>query len=272
VIDYFIAEYAAGRTPNPCIRCNDLIKFDLLLKKAEEMGADLLATGHYARTGEDGTGRKWLLTGLDPAKDQSYFLFTLTQEQLQKIVFPVGELEKPDVRRLASEFNLPVAQKHESQEICFIPDNDYVRFLENHGVAQNSGEIVTGDGVVVGRHSGLHRYTVGQRKGLGIAWKHPLHVVALDSDLNRVVVGARDELLHQTLTAGNSTWGGMPITSEFRATCKIRYRHTASPCSVTLLTDNRFEVHFDHPQTSVTPGQAAVLYDGERVMGGGWIE
>ena len=272
VVDYFIAEYAAGRTPNPCIRCNDLIKFDLLLKKAREMGADLLATGHYARTEEDDSGRKWLLTGLDPAKDQSYFLFTLTQEQLRQVVFPVGMLEKTAVRRLAVEFNLPVAQKHESQEICFIPDNDYVRFLESHGLDRHPGEIVTSAGTVVGRHSGLHRHTVGQRKGLGIAWKHPLHVVALDTELNRVVVGGRDELSRHSLTAGSATWSSLPASGEFRAACRIRYRHQPAPCRVVMLADNRFEVHFDMPQTSVTPGQAAVLYDGERVLGGGWIE
>lgn len=272
VIDYFIAEYAAGRTPNPCIRCNDLIKFDLLLKKAQEMGADLLATGHYARTEEDDSGRKWLLTGLDPAKDQSYFLFMLTQEQLQQVVFPVGMLEKSTVRRLAAEFNLPVAQKHESQEICFIPDNDYVKFLEAHGVTPNPGEIVTSDGTVVGRHSGLHRYTVGQRKGLGVAWRHPLHVVALDTARNRVVTGGRDELSRHALTAGNATWNTLPASGEFRAACRIRYRHQPAPCRVVMLAADRFEVHFDSPQTSVTPGQAAVLYDGERVLGGGWIE
>jgi len=272
VVDYFIAEYAAGRTPNPCIRCNDLIKFELLLQKAREMGADLLATGHYVRTELDDSGRKWLLTGLDPAKDQSYFLFTLTQEQLRQVVFPVGRLEKPQVRKLASEYNLPVAQKHESQEICFIPDNDYVGFLESHGVTPNPGEIVTGAGTVVGRHSGLHRYTVGQRKGLGIAWSHPLHVVALDTELNRVVTGGRDELLRQTLSAGNATWSSTPETTDFRAACRIRYRHQPAPCRVVVLPENRFDVHFDHPQTSITPGQAAVLYDGERVLGGGWIE
>jgi len=272
VVDYFIAEYAAGRTPNPCIRCNDLIKFDLLLQKAQEMGAELLATGHYARTVEDDQGRKWLLTGLDPAKDQSYFLFTLTQEQLRRIVFPVGRLEKSHVRRLAAEYHLPVAQKHESQEICFIPDNDYVRFLETHGVTSSPGEIVTAEGSVVGRHLGLHRHTIGQRKRLGIAWSHPLHVVSLDTERNRVVVGGRDELSCQSLTAGRATWSSPPATGEFRAACRIRYRHQPAPCSVTLLSDNRFEVQFDAPQTSVTPGQAAVLYDGERVLGGGWIE
>ncbi len=272
VIDYFIAGYAAGCTPNPCIRCNDLIKFDLLLNKAKEMGADLLATGHYARTEEGDSGRKWLLTGLDPAKDQSYFLFTLSQEQLRHVVFPVGMLEKLYVRKLAAEFKLPVAQKRESQEICFIPDNDYVKFLEDHGVAQRPGEIVTNDGVVVGCHSGVHRYTIGQRKGLGVAWKHPLHVVALDTEFNRVVVGACSELARQCLTARNATWSNIPLSGDFRAACRIRYRHEPAPCRVIMRESNRFEVHFDNPQTSVTPGQAAVLYDGDRVLGGGWIE
>ena len=272
VIEYFIAEYAAGRTPNPCIRCNELIKFDLLLAKAKEMGAELLATGHYARTGEDEQGNKFLLTGLDPAKDQSYFLFTLTQEQLRHIVFPVGRLEKPEVRKLASAYALPVAQKHESQEICFIPDNDYVKFLESRGVAQKPGEVVLGDGTVIGRHSGVHRYTVGQRKGLGIAWKQPLHVLAIDTETNRVVVGESGELAVSALTAARAVWSTTPSGSEFRAACRIRYRHAPAPCRVVIRAGERFEVYFDTPQTSVTPGQAAVLYDGERVLGGGWIE
>ena len=272
VIDYFIAEYAAGRTPNPCIRCNELIKFDLLLKKAKEMGADLLATGHYARISGDEEGRKRLLTGLDHAKDQSYFLFTLTQEQLQQVVFPVGMLEKPVVRKLAAQYELPVAQKHESQEICFIPDNDYVKFLESHGVAQHPGEIVTGDGVVVGRHSGLHRYTVGQRKGLGIAWKQPLHVLAIDTEKNRVVAGEREELETSSLTAAGATWNMTSTATEFRAACRIRYRHKPAPCRVVIHGESRFTVFFDSPQSAVSPGQAAVLYDGEYVLGGGWIE
>jgi len=272
VIDYFIAEYATGRTPNPCIRCNELIKFDLLLKKVKELGADLLATGHYTRTEVDDTGRIRLLTGLDPAKDQSYFLYTLTQEHLQHLLFPIGFMTKPEVRKLAVYFNLPVAQKHESQEICFIPDNDYVRFLESHGVVQHSGEIVTSDSTVVGAHAGLHRYTVGQRKGLGIAWEHPLHVVAIDTERNQLIVGGRDELKTVDLTAGSATWSIPPEAPKFRATCRIRYRHTPAPCTVVLHGQDRFVVRFDQPQTSVTPGQAAVLYDGEQVIGGGWIE
>jgi tRNA-specific 2-thiouridylase len=272
VIDYFISEYSSGRTPNPCIRCNDLIKFNLLLQKARKLGADLLATGHYARVERHVSGELCLKTGLDPAKDQSYFLFTLRQEQLQQIIFPVGMLDKSTVRQLAADFKLPVAQKHESQEICFIPDNDYVKFLENHGVSSNSGEIVTRDGTVIGQHTGTHQFTIGQRKGMGIAWKHPLHVVTLDTVLNRVVVGEREDLCQLTLTAGSATWSIAPKNSVFRASCKIRYRHTASLCVVTLLPDNRFEVHFDHPQSAITPGQAAVLYDGDLVLGGGWIE
>lgn len=165
-----------------------------------------------------------------------------------------------------------MAQKHESQEICFIPDNDYVKFLESHGVAQKPGEIVTSDGAVVGRHSGVHRYTVGQRKGLGVAWKQPLHVRTIDADLNRVVVGELEELETSSLTAARATWSTRPTAPEFRAACRIRYRHKPAPCRVVMLADNRFEVHFDTLQTSVTPGQAAVLYDGERVLGGGWIE
>ena len=168
-------------------------------------------------------------------KDQSYFLFTLTQDQLQQVLFPVGGLRKAGVRRLAASYALPVAQKHESQEICFIPDNDYVKFLESHGVAQKPGEIVTGDGTVVGRHSGMHRYTVGQRKGLGVAWKHPLHVRAIDTEKNRVVVGEREELEISSLTAARATWSTPPAATEFRATCRIRYRHKPAPCRVVML-------------------------------------
>ncbi len=272
VVDYFIAEYAAGRTPNPCIRCNELIKFDLLLQKAKELGADLLATGHYARIEADDAGQQRLLTGRDPAKDQSYFLFTLSQEQLQQVLFPVGQLEKSQVRQLAEKFALPVAQKHESQEICFIPDNDYVKFLENHGIAQNPGEIVTRDGSVIGHHAGLHRHTIGQRRGLGIAWPHPLHVTAIDTEKNILVVGGYEELSSTSLTAAQANWSEKPSVPEFRATCRIRYRHLPAPCRVVILEENRFEVQFDVPQTSVTPGQAAVLYAGDYVLGGGWIE
>jgi tRNA-specific 2-thiouridylase len=236
------------------------------------MGADLLATGHYARIGLDAGGTKRLMTGLDNAKDQTYFLFTLNGEQLQQVIFPVGSLVKPEVRKLAAEFNLPVAQKHESQEICFIPDNDYVRFLESNGVTQKPGDIVTSDGKVIGRHNGLHRHTIGQRKGLGIAWSKPLHVQALDMENNQLIVGTKDKLSSTSLTAGQAIWSGPTPVNEFRAQCRIRYRHKPAPCQVTLLDDQRFSVQFDSPQSAVTPGQAAVIYDGEYVLGGGWIE
>ena len=272
VIDNFIEEYAAGRTPNPCIRCNDLIKFDLLLARAHAMGADLLATGHYVRATRDESGSYQLRTGLDPSKDQSYFLFTLTQGQLAKTLFPVGMFHKQHVRELAAAFGLPVAQKHESQEICFIPDNDYAGFLERNGLCQSTGEIVTTDGTIIGHHAGIHRYTIGQRKGLGIAWKHPLHVVEIDSQRNRVVVAEVSELKRLQLTAAKASWIQQPQAAEFTATCRIRYRHAPAPCRVTMLSQERFQVQFEDPQTSVTPGQAAVLYAGDSVLGGGWIE
>ncbi len=272
VIDNFISEYAAGRTPNPCIRCNERIKFDLLLRRAQQQfGAALLATGHYVQTEETTPGQYQLRMGNDPSKDQSYFLFTLTQQQLSRIIFPVGALTKKRVRELATSFALPVAQKHESQEICFIPDNDYAGFLERNGVPSVQGDIVLSDGTVIGTHQGTHRYTIGQRKGLGIAWDHPLHVHSLDSAHNRVVVAAASALTRTTLTAGHATWIEPQKQTEFRASCRIRYRHTPAPCSVVIHSDHRFDVHFDTPQSSITPGQAAVLYHEERVLGGGWI-
>lgn len=272
VIEPFIAAYAAGCTPNPCILCNETIKYRLLLDRVRAMGADVLATGHYARTARDAAGRMYLLRGLDPAKDQSYFLFPLAGRHLEQIIFPVGELEKRRVRELAAAYELPTARKHESQEICFIPDNDYVGFLERQGVTGQPGEIVTREGRVIGRHLGIHRYTVGQRKGLGIAWQRPLHVISLDSATNRVLVGEREQLERLRLAAAGATWSHPPQQMRFRAACRIRYRHQPAPCLVTILPGDRFELLFDTPQTAVTPGQAAVLYDGDRVLGGGWID
>lgn len=272
VIDAFVADYAAGRTPNPCIVCNDRVKYGLLLERLPLLGCDLLATGHYARITEEAPGTFALRTGIDPVKDQSYFLFTLRQEQLARILFPVGELQKRRVRELAASYALPVAQKHESQDICFIPDGDYVAFLERSGCALPEGEFVTADGRVVGRHAGIHRYTIGQRKGMGIAWQHPLHVIGIDQPHNRVVVGGAPELERTSLVAGGASWGRQPDNREFAAECRIRYRHRPAPCRVTILSEGRFEVRFDTPQAAVTPGQAAVLYDGDLVIGGGWIE
>jgi tRNA-uridine 2-sulfurtransferase len=272
VIDNFIAEYAAGRTPNPCARCNERIKFGILLEIARSLGAENLATGHYARIEQDAAGKYHLLKGDDPAKDQSYFLFGMNQEQLSRIVFPVGHLEKPQVRELAEKFNLPVAKKQESQEICFIPDNDYVRFLHDSGVTPASGEIVTADGKKVGSHKGIHQYTVGQRRGLGIAWSEPLYVTGIDSEKSLVTVGPKGELARATLTASDLTWTDLPISGTFEGSCSIRYRQRPVPCTARLLDDGRLQVDFVNPQNAVTPGQAVVLYDGNRVVGGGWIE
>ncbi|MCM2359784.1 MAG: tRNA 2-thiouridine(34) synthase MnmA, partial [Geobacteraceae bacterium] len=273
VIDDFVAEYFRGRTPNPCVRCNQWIKFELLLRKAVELGADYLATGHYARIERDESGAYRLLTGTDGGKDQSYFLFTLTQQQLGRVLFPLGGMTKQEVRRLASRFALRVAEKGESQEICFIPDNDYVRFLEEeHAPGLLSGEIVDSRGKVLGRHDGTYRYTVGQRKGLGIAHPHPLYVLRVDAERREVVVGEKDELYSGGLTAGSVNWIVSPPQSPIEATCKIRYRHQPVPCRIEPLPDGRAGVRFLQPEKSVTPGQAVVFYDGEEVLGGGWIE
>jgi tRNA-uridine 2-sulfurtransferase len=272
VMDDFIAEYAAGRTPNPCARCNDRIKFGILLDMTASLGADILATGHYARIEQDASGSYQLLKGLDPGKDQTYFLFGMNQDQLSRTIFPVGGLEKRQVRELAARFNLPVAEKKESQEICFIPDNDYVRFLEESGVAQSPGDIVDAAGSKLGSHDGIHQYTLGQRRGLGIAWKEPLYVTGIERETSRVVVGPRAELLLGGLCATQTTWTNLPLSGTFHGSCSIRYRQRPVPCVANLLDDGRLQVDFINPQQAVTPGQAVVLYDGDRVVGGGWIE
>jgi len=272
VMDNFLAEYAAGRTPNPCARCNDRIKFGILLDMTASLGADILATGHYARVEQDQSGVYQLLKGLDPCKDQTYFLFGMNQEQLSRTIFPVGSMEKLQVRELAARFKLPVAQKKESQEICFIPDNDYVRFLEESGLTKSPGEIVDATGKKLGSHQGIHNYTVGQRRGLGIAWQEPLYVTAIERKSSQVVVGPRAELYKDGLTAGETTWTSLPLTRTFHGSCSIRYRQQPFPCLARVLDDGRLQVDFVTPQQAVTPGQAVVLYDGDRVVGGGWIE
>lgn len=273
VIDDFVDEYFRGRTPNPCVRCNQRVKFELLLHKARELDADFLATGHYARRvrGEDGLYH--LLRGVDPAKDQSYFLFTLTQDQLARTLFPLGEMTKEQVRRLAAERGLRVAEKGESQEIRFVPDDDYVRFLEDErGAGLMAGEIVDRDGNVLGRHGGTYRYTVGQRRGLGIAHPTPLYVVGVDAERRQVIVGPAEELLATGLTATGVTWVVPPQGQTVEASCKIRYRHQPVPCTVAVRADGSADVRFRQPEKSVTPGQAVVFYLDDEVLGGGWIE
>jgi len=273
VIDRFCDDYFAGRTPNPCVLCNQVLKFDLLLRRARELEADALATGHYARILQEGEGNA-LRKGLDPQKDQSYFLFTLTQEQMRRVLFPLGGMSKEEVRGHAARFNLRVAEKAESQDICFVPDGDYVRFLEEErGSGQCDGEIVHVSGEVLGRHLGTYRYTIGQRRGLGIAWPQPLYVVGIDAENRRVLVGEQEHLAVTRLTVHGVNWNeGAAPAGPLRACCRIRYRHQEVPALITPLDGDRAQVEFDQPQRGVTPGQAAVFYAGDRVLGGGWIE
>lgn len=273
IMEDFRGQYLAGETPNPCVRCNRYVKFGLLLDKALELGADYLATGHYVRTARDAEGAFHLLKAANLAKDQSYFLYTLTQQQLSRVVFPLGDMpSKDEVRREAERFGLPVAQKSDSQEICFVPGDDYVAFIEKDGAfAGKGGEIVHVNGTVLGRHNGTHRYTIGQRRGLGIAWKEPLYVVSIDAGSNRVVVGEIGGLFAPGLTACDLNWVVPPEGDTVRTTCKIRYRHQPVECAVKILGDGSGEVVFGEPQKSVTPGQAVVFYQGDELVGGGRI-
>jgi tRNA-uridine 2-sulfurtransferase len=273
IIDDFRAQYLRGETPNPCVRCNRFVKFGLLLDKARELGADLLATGHYVRTEQDADGLWHLLKASYLAKDQSYFLYTLTQEQLSRVVFPLGEMPtKDEVRRLAQDFGLPVAQKGESQEICFIPNDDYVAFLEQDPQQiDRPGDIVHLNGAVLGRHSGTHRYTIGQRRGLGIAWKEPLYVTAIDAGKERITVGEVNGLFAPGLKVADLNWIVPPKGERIETSCKIRYRQQPVECLVTVLGDGSGEIMFGEPQKSVTPGQAVVFYRGDELLGGGRI-
>jgi len=272
VIDRFCDDYFAGRTPNPCVLCNQVLKFELLLRRARELEADFLATGHYARIVAEGDGYA-LRKGLDPAKDQSYFLFTLTQMQMERVLFPLGGMIKDEVRAHAARFALRVAEKAESQDICFVPDGDYVRFLEEErGAGQMDGEIVHVSGTVLGRHRGTYRYTIGQRRGLGIAWPSPLYVVGIDAASRQVLVGEKEHLSVGSLTLHGVNWRLSAPEGPLRASCRIRYRHQEVPSTITPLGGGRAQVDFDQVQKGVTPGQAAVFYDGDRVLGGGWIE
>lgn len=272
VVDYFVAEYQAGRTPNPCIACNRHIKFDLFLQKAFALGLDYIATGHYARrvsVGDD----CYLEKGRDVDKDQTYALYSITNQQLRHVLFPLGELTKPEVRQLARLHQLPTAEKAESQEICFIPDDDYKRFLQQEaGLPDRPGDIVGTDGQVIGRHTGVHNYTIGQRRGLGITWPEPLYVLAVHPERAEVVVGTAGEVWSQELLANDCNllyWPTSGATAEL--TGKIRYNATEQPCLVELLPERQMRVHFHQPTRAITPGQAVVLYAGERVVGGGTI-
>lgn len=274
VIRYFAEEYRAGRTPNPCVLCNEKLKFGTLLERARKLGAAYVATGHYARVERDpATGRHLLKRGRDPRRDQSYFLFSLRQEQLAHCLFPLGELLKTETREAARARALKTAQKEESMEICFVPDNDYGGFLKKAGlVAPHRGEVVDRSGRVLGHHEGIEFYTVGQRRGLRLAAPGPWYVVDLDAAQNRVVVGAAPELLRDEFRLERCNW--IPFaepSTEFQATAKIRYNHPGTPATVMPLPDGGARVKLHEPQRAVTPGQACVFYDGDLVLGGGWI-
>lgn len=276
VVDYFCEEYTSGRTPNPCIICNQKLKFGKLLHLAYELDANYVATGHYARISQNPfTGRYILRKGVDNQKDQSYALFSLTQDQLEHILTPLGDYTKSKVRNIAKSLSLKVAQRPESQELCFISDNNYNRFLQERMAEHiQPGQILDMAGKVVGQHRGIQFYTIGQRKGLGGSFGKPMYVVRIDPSRNAIVVGTKDDLMVNRLTASGANFISIPkLNGPTRITAKIRYNDpgiegVASPLS----SDDRFEVLFDRPCIAVTPGQAVVLYDGDMVLGGGWIE
>jgi tRNA-specific 2-thiouridylase len=273
VVSNFVSEYVAGRTPIPCVHCNGDLKFATLAERAASLDAEFVATGHYARVDRDETtGRYRLLRGVDPAKDQSYFLFTLTQDQLSHAMFPIGALEKSVVRDHARELGLPVAEKPDSHEICFVADGDHAAFLEKHGAHVPGGEIRGVSGELLGHHSGIHRYTVGQRKGLGLSSPIPLYVVGIDAGAQTVTVGPRAALERITLDATGVNWiAGTAPPAGTRVTARIRHRHREAAASLVPGPDATVAVTFDEPQEAIAPGQAVVFYSGEAVVGGGWI-
>ena len=306
--DYFADEYLAGRTPNPCVMCNNWLKFGKLWDFAQQVGAEFIASGHYARIGtENGSAFREgeapaepvcaaspetamaarrercspgalatkgtsLKRGLDGSKDQSYVLFGINRDLLDRVIFPVGDFKKPLIRDKALQAGLRVFDKPDSQEICFIPDNDYAGFIERfRGVQETAGDFVDTSGNVLGQHPGYEKFTIGQRRGIGIAFGEPRYVVGLKPDSRQVVIGTKDELGRATLTADRTNWLVENVPGKFRCLAQIRYRHTAAPCEVTVTDEDRFHVEFDEPQSAVAPGQAVVLYEGDRVLGGGWI-
>jgi len=274
VIRYFCQEYINGRTPNPCIICNEKIKFGSLLKKAKELGADYIATGHYARVEYDKLNKRYVLKkGKDIVKDQSYFLFSLSQNQLAHTLFPLGNYTKNEVRQLAREFGLKVHNKPASQEICFIPNNDYRRFLTTRFITDKfkPGLIVAKDGRILGKHQGIAFYTIGQRKGIG-AYKKPFYVISINKEKNTIVVGEEKELYQDMLIAEKVNWIDREKPSDsIRAKAKIRYKHQESDAIIFPLSDTRVKVQFNKPQRAITSGQAVVFYDSDTVIGGGWI-
>ena len=274
IIGSFISEYLAGRTPSPCALCNPLIKFGLLMDRAEQLGAGCVATGHYARVVHAADGTAHLLRGVDARKDQSYFLALLSQDQLRRSLFPLGGMTKREVSRIAADKNLAAHKSKESQEVCFVPDGDHgswidVRSLDTRG----PGDIVNARGEKIGTHRGIHRYTVGQRRGVGVATGSPVYVCGIDAAANRVIVGSRDAALSSGMTLGEVRWiSGRAPGVEFESACQIRFNHAPAPCAVALSQDGRAQVRFAEPQFAVAPGQLAAFCSDDEVLGAGWIE
>ncbi len=269
VVDYFVGEYRRGRTPNPCLPCNQRIKFGALLDRIDELDADFLATGHYTRIDRGEAGCR-LLRAVDADKDQSYVLYALGQRELARLLFPIGRLRKEEVRALALDMRLPNAEKSDSADICFIPTEDYRDFIAQR-VPQAGGDIIDRDGVVVGRHRGVAAFTIGQRKGLGMALGERRYVTAIDPELNVITIGPEDELLSDSLTVDSLRWvTGAPPATEFKAGVKVRYR-TPARCAAVRVTESGAEARFERAQRAITPGQAAVFYRGDEVVGGGII-
>ncbi|MGH7215030.1 MAG: tRNA 2-thiouridine(34) synthase MnmA [Tepidisphaeraceae bacterium] len=278
VIDYFVSEYNRGRTPNPCVRCNDWLKFGKLAQYARAVGAEYVASGHYARVGVDPvSGEKALLRGLDHRKDQSYVLFGMTRQTLDHTLLPIGGYEKHEVRAIAEELKLPVFNKPDSQEICFVPNQDYAGLVQRRSPDTfREGELVTTSGEVVGRHEGHQHFTIGQRKGVGVALGYPIYVVDIDPNENRVTLGEKEALLRQELIARQTNWLTDRVAAAgpdgLRCTAKIRYNHAPQPATVRMTGADECAVRFDELQSAITPGQAVVCHDGDVVLGGGWID
>ncbi len=285
VVDYFAQEYFKGRTPNPCIACNQHVKFRIFLARARQLGYEYMATGHYATLGFDASRQAHFISeGVDATKDQSYVLFPLTQDLLARLYLPLGSFTKAEIRAKAKDLNLCVTNKPDSQEICFIPSNDYGAFLEREYVKKKeepetsqapeaAGVIRTADGEILGKHSGFYHYTRGQRRGLGVAAPERLYVISTDPEKNEVVVGKKNEVLNRTCVVSRVNWFLKPeAEGAVRIQCKIRSQHEKAPAVMNLLGDSNVQIDFDEAQDAITPGQAAVFYDGPKVLGGGWIE
>lgn len=273
VMDYFIGEYLKGKTPNPCIACNRYVKWESLLKRSLDIGADYIATGHYARIEKLPNGRFAIKNSVTATKDQTYALYNLTQYQLAHTLMPIGEFEKDHIRKIANDIGLMVANKPDSQEICFVPDNDYAGFIEREtNIKSVEGDFVNLKGEILGKHKGIVHYTVGQRKGLGLAMGHPVFVIKIRPETNEVVIGENEDVFEQKLYANNLNFMSIDsLEGSMRVKAKIRYSHSGSDCTIRLVDEDTIECIFDEKQRAITPGQAVVFYDGEYVAGGGTI-